>query len=71
MSAIGICSKTGVFKPHISLLERLPKIQRYYLSAHTYHKIRSTLSTGTIPDPTCDDNESWMRFSVNVRCGFS
>ena len=37
MSAIGICSKTRVFKPYISLHERLPKVQRYYLSAHTYH----------------------------------
>ena len=39
MSAIGICSKTRVFKPHISLYERLPKVQRYYLSAHTYHTL--------------------------------
>ena len=39
MSAIGICSKTRVFKPHISLHERLPKVQTFYLSTHTNHSL--------------------------------
>ena len=44
MSAIGIFSKTRVFKPHISLHERLPKVTKVQLVCSINFEVKFLLT---------------------------